>query len=69
LLLSISAARGAISFWEKSWTVSRIASAVSPRSKLNILCALGIIGGSGEIFLTAMLGQALARANRLVTAK
>src|SRR3954468_22402430 len=34
LVLSISAARGAISFAEKSRTVSRIASAVSPRSKL-----------------------------------
>src|SRR5580693_5089219 len=45
LLLSISAARGAISWLEKSCTVSRIASAVSPRSKLNIRCALGIMVG------------------------
>src|SRR5882757_8050598 len=43
LLLSISSARGAISWLEKSRTVSRIASAVSPRSKLNIRCALGIM--------------------------
>src|SRR3984957_8804891 len=43
LLLSISAARGAISWLAKSCTVSRMASAVSPRSKLNIRCALGII--------------------------
>src|SRR5882757_2658196 len=45
LLLSISAARGAISLLEKAWTVSRIASAVSPRSKLNIRYALGIMMG------------------------
>src|SRR3954454_1376215 len=43
LLLSISAARGAISLLEKAETVSRIASAVSPRSKLNIRYALGIM--------------------------
>src|SRR6202140_4344941 len=43
LLLSISAARGAISWLAKSCTVSRMASAVSPRSKLNIRCALGIM--------------------------
>src|SRR6202035_1296404 len=41
----MSAARGAISWVEKSCTVSRIASAVSPRSKLNIRCALGIMVG------------------------
>src|ERR1700721_2782948 len=41
----MSAARGAISLLEKSWTVSRMASAVSPRSKLNIRCALGIMVG------------------------
>ena len=29
-----SAARGAILSWAKSWTLSRMASAVSPRSKL-----------------------------------
>src|SRR6266403_4732341 len=45
LLLSISSARGAISWLEKSCTVSRIASAVSPRSKLNIRYALGIMSG------------------------
>src|SRR3979411_3546571 len=45
LLLSISSARGAISWLAKSCTVSRIASAVSPRSKLNIRCALGIMVG------------------------
>src|ERR1700716_1023264 len=45
LLLSISAARGAISLLEKANTVSRIASAVSPRSKLNIRYALGIMVG------------------------
>src|SRR5688572_21303065 len=45
LLLSISAARGAISLAENCCTVSRMASAVSPRSKLNIRCALGIMVG------------------------
>src|ERR1700681_2077988 len=41
----MSAARGAISLLEKACTVSRMASAVSPRSKLNIRCALGIMVG------------------------
>src|SRR6266567_9471202 len=45
LLLSISAARGAISLLEKANTVSRIASAVSPRSKLNIRYVLAIMVG------------------------
>src|SRR5579859_7774951 len=43
LVLSISFARGAISFAEKSRTVSRIASAVSPRSKLKSRWAFAII--------------------------
>ena len=54
---SISAARGAISFCENACTVSRIASAVSPRSKLNILLALGIMAASRRIralFQTAL---------------
>src|SRR5579862_1867320 len=45
LVLSISAARGAISLEEKSCTVSRNASAVSPRSKLNVRYAFGIMTG------------------------
>src|SRR5579859_1987883 len=43
LVLSISLARGAISFAENALTVSRIASAVSPRSKLKSRWAFAII--------------------------
>ncbi|WP_283817242.1 hypothetical protein [Bradyrhizobium lablabi] len=43
LLRSITAARGAISLLAKLWTASRIASAVLPRSRLNMCRALRIM--------------------------
>src|SRR6266403_5801319 len=60
LLLSISSARGAISWLEKSCTVSRIASAVSPRSKLNIRYAFGIMVGRPPGNPAAYLAQTYA---------
>jgi hypothetical protein len=42
---SIAAARGAISLSQKVLALSRIISALSPRSKSNGLGALGIMGG------------------------
>src|SRR6202023_3002252 len=61
----MSAARGAISLPAKSCTVSRIASAVSPRSKLNIRCALGImVVASGDL---TQVRTAITRGEALVT--
>src|SRR6202035_919779 len=57
----MSAARGAISLLEKSCTVSRMASAVSPRSKLNIRCALGIMVGLPPGKFAACLAHRLMR--------
>src|ERR1700759_3291917 len=57
----MSAARGAISLLAKAWTVSRIASAVSPRSKLKIRYALGIMGvvppANQTLFETGLFGR------------
>src|SRR4051812_22325768 len=65
LLRSISAARGAISLAENAATVSRMASAVSPRSKLNIFCALGVMTGLPADL--AWLLEPLARPRAIVT--
>src|ERR1700761_3647692 len=66
--LSISAARGAISLLEKLKTVSRIASAVSPRSKLKMRYALGIMNvvppANQTVFETALFARII-----LVTAR
>ena len=54
--------RAARSRWRRNAaTVSRMASAVSPRSKLNIFCALGIMAGLPAIL--ALLAQAFSPAS------
>src|ERR1700682_4807138 len=47
--------------FEKACTVSRIASAVSPRSKLNIRCALGIMIGLPPAICADCLAHSLIR--------
>ena len=63
LLVDFGGARRDLVGSRKSCTVSRMASAVSPRSKLNIRCALGIMVGRPPAKSCGLLGQALAPAN------
>src|SRR6516165_5519130 len=69
LVLSISAARGAISLLAKPCTVSRMASAVSPRSKLKTRQALGIMVAGPPEKIPEALPQAYSLRKRLSRAE